>query len=323
MLEDLAQMLKDNFPILKAANELSLTFPGRAAEAALRMKQMLNRGGDISEAMRPYFYPQVCDSVRAGSRSGNLAEALENVAKLVRNQGAAINKAIGALVYPGAVFIAASIAIVVMSTQVLPELEQLVPRQKWTPLGHFVFSSGQFIKSFWFVILIVIAGTVSLLSWSLPNYTGDFRATLDRFPPWSLYRRFQAAMLLQTLSLQMKANVGIKEALGLTLTRASPYLAWHVQRMVNQLSTPSTGGALAALDTGMIPAMDIRRIKLRAEGSDIEAALHKSGERSAAHVTKVIDVAGTVFGYTIIGIAAGMAALLGLGLFETLGAAAF
>lgn len=322
MMEDLSKMLDDNIPIMNAVSELSDTFVGRASEAARRMQSMLTRGGDISDAMRPYFSDQLCDAMRAGIKSGKTTQALTQASGFVRMQADAMGKLYSSMGYPLFVFAAVLTAIMIIATKVLPEIADLVPKKGLSPISLSVFSFGQFLINYGYMVIGIVAGAVSFIVWTLPNITSDIRESLDKIPPWSLYRKYQAAMFLQMLALLVASNISFKDALQIIRSRARPYISWHVARMQRRLASPSGGGVTGALDTGLIPPLDIRRIKLREQAGDFEEALRRTGVRAAEQLTKVIEITGRFLFIAILVGAGGMLGFMGIGLFDALGSAA-
>lgn len=322
MMEDLSKMLDDNIPIKNAVAELAHTFVGRASDAAKRMQSMLTRGGDISDAMRPYFSDQLCDAMRAGIKSGKTTQALTQASGFVRMQAIAMGKLYSSLGYPGFVLAAVLVAIMIIATRVLPEIADLVPKKGLSPLSQTVFSFGQFLIYYGYLVIGFMAGLMAFIVWTMPNLTGHQRELLDKTPPWSLYRKYQAAVFLQMLALLIASNISFKDALQIIRARARPYVAGHVGRMQRRLASPSGGGVTGALDTGLIPDQDIRRIRLREQSGDFEEALRRTGMRAAEQVTKVIELTGRFLFVAILVGAGGMLGFMGLGLFDALASAA-
>ena len=124
------------------------------------------------------------------------------------------------------------------------------------------------------------------------------------------------------LALLIASNISFKDALQIIRARARPYVAGHVGRMQRRLASPSGGGVTGALDTGLIPDQDIRRIRLREQSGDFEAALRRTGMRAAEQVTKVIELTGRFLFVAILVGAGGMLGFMGLGLFDALASAA-
>lgn len=322
MMEDLSKMLEDNIPLNNATAELAHAFVGRASEAAKRMRTMLARGGDISDAMRPYFSDQLCDAMRAGIKSGKTTQALTQASGFVRMQATAMGKLYSSLGYPGFVMVAVLTGIMIIATRVMPEIIDLVPKKGLSPLSQSVFSLGQFLIYYGYLVIGFMAGLVAFIVWTMPNVTGEIRATLDKIPPWSLYRQYQAAVFLQMLALLIASNISFKDSLQMIRARARPYVAWHVARMQRRLASPSGGGVTGALDTGLIPALDIRRIRLREQSGDFEESLRRTGARAAEQVTKVIEMTGRFLFVAILVGAGGMLGFMGIGLFDALSSAA-
>lgn len=321
MMDDLATMLEAGIPIREVVDELGRCYPGRPSEAVRRMNQTLSRGDDLSDGMRDWFSPVICDAVRAGMKCGRLTESLMLAVSIMRARAAAIGKFIGSMIYPVAIFTLSVIGIASMSMYVLPELGKLVPANKWTPLGRTVMATGNFIATFGPFIVLMLIAAVGWTAWSLPRLTGPLRESLDRFPPWSLYRKYQAASFMMNLSMLLAADVKIKEALNHLAQRSTPYVSWHLRAMVRRLAAP-TGGATHALDTGLVDERDVRRLRLMEQASNFDKALATMGQRAGDQVNKIIEVAGKALFIIVLLSAGGLIAFMVLGLFQVLGSVA-
>lgn len=321
MMDDLATMLEAGIPIREVVDELGRCYPGRPADAVRRMTQTLARGGDLSDGMRDFFSPVICDAVRAGLKCGRLTISLSLATGIMRARASAIGKFIGSMIYPVAIFVLSIVGIASMSVYVLPELGKLVPANKWTPLGRSVMAAGMFITTFGPFLLLALFAAFGWAGWSLSKLTGPLRESLDRLPPWSLYRKYQAASFMMNLSLLLAADVKIKEALTHLAQRASPYVSWHLRAMLRRLSAPE-GGVTHALDTGLIDDRDIRRLRLMEQASDFDRALATMGQRAGDQVNKVIEIAGKILFVVVLLSTGGLIAFMVLGLFQVLGSLA-
>ena len=81
--------------------------------------------------------------------------------------------------------------------------------------------------------------------------SAPFRATLDKFFPFTIYKQFVAAHVLETLGLLVANGVVFKSALIMMQHKVSPYLAMHLGRM-EHLMSKGKGNIADVLDTGLV-----------------------------------------------------------------------
>jgi hypothetical protein len=108
-----------------------------------------------------------------------------------------------------------------------------------------------------------------IMKYLMVNYTGELRATLDRFPPFSFYRRLVAGRFLETLGLLVSNGVVFKSAIKVIQLQATPYMNSHLAMMEHLLSMGKTniGDVLA---TGLVEQQDLMRLRIMAEVKGFE-----------------------------------------------------
>lgn len=113
----------------------------------------------------------------------------------------------------------------VYSTQVLPEIDQNMPKSQWTGMAAqlaILADYGPFVTA---LLAASIASTLTLIVYTFPRWTGQMRAKFDRYPPWSIYRLWHGTTFLQSFSALIKANVGVAPALAELRKKSSPWMA--------------------------------------------------------------------------------------------------
>ena len=129
----------------------------------------------------------------------------------------------------------------------------------------------------------------------LINYTGTLRATLDRYPPFNLYKRLIAAQFLETIGLLVENGIVFKSALKVMQYNASPYLSTHLLSMELLLSTGKNNIA-DVLATGLISTDDLMRLRVMAEVKGFEHGLIRMGIRGGESTIATLKLIARVIG---------------------------
>jgi len=107
-------------------------------------------------------FPPVCTSVLdAAERSGNLAETALILAEYFKFMGENKIRAVKTLIYPACVFMALTVASIVISIKLVPQLNTIVPLQaQESTCARFIMSYAAFMQSYWGMTLVLILASV-------------------------------------------------------------------------------------------------------------------------------------------------------------------
>ncbi|WP_280190837.1 hypothetical protein [Delftia sp. PS-11] len=159
---------------------------------------------------------------------------------------------------------------------IAPQNIQTLPIEKWPPLSHGIYTVSNALVTHWmgFLSFAVVIG--SLIIWSRPNWYGRSRRLVDKIPllPWSGYRESSANTFLLSLAILLQSNNhGMKASMERMRQYSSPWLAWHINTMLQRLSKAPDNPALA-LETGIFSQRIMDRIEDYSERSDFYKAMH-------------------------------------------------
>ncbi len=118
---------------------------------------------------------------------------------------------------------------------------------------------------------------------------------LDNIPPFSLYKRFVASRLLETLGLLVANGVVFKNALKVMQYQSNPYITSHLILMEHLLGM-GKGNISDVLETGLISRSDILRLRVMAEVKGFEHGLIRMGIRGSAQNIKVVNLIAKIIG---------------------------
>jgi hypothetical protein len=174
---------------------------------------------------------------------GDLVTALEN-------QQGAVKTIVQAMVSPLVLIPGVGAFAYILSSKSIPVIEKIAPPEVWTPFNDSVRGVANFINNYGLLFLFLSVVFIFGFSYCLPRWTGKLRLSLEQVNPaisvWltpiapyllplSIYRDFQALMLLSSLAVLLKTGKTLNEALEIISSRASPYLRYHVKRILNYI----------------------------------------------------------------------------------------
>ena len=241
--------LNDDIPVYEALTDMRKEadrvkiFPPIVLDSLMNAMRGKGHGEvkTIGEALAEWVDPIEAALIEAGERSGKLPSGFKEAVILLETRSRISKKLVSELRYPvGLVFMLFGL-LWLFSTQLLPLMDDILPRQRWP---GFAKSFGWIADN---VTLINIVGITFLVSFfgsfvaTATQWTGDTRNKVDKYIlPWSLYRILQAAMALNAISMMIGAGVPITDAIKKLLSVASPWQQYHYFRMLSRLKTGST-----------------------------------------------------------------------------------
>lgn len=220
--------------------------------------------------------------------------ALANSIARSRMMFAILRKALAGPAMAAPVIIAFPILIALVF---IPQYEAIAPPSEWGSWGRSLYAFSVLLRTHGVLVATLVPAAVFAFVKSFTLWRGSLRRKLDRHLPYSLYRDFVGTSFLTALARLTKARVGIAEALATLEEKATPWLAWHIGQIRDNLQTKPDDYA-AAFDTGLLaPDIHLRLVTyaersrgdfsegLTRLGTDGLMYVHASVERSGARLT--------------------------------------
>jgi general secretion pathway protein F len=182
----LATLLRSGVPLLRGITILSQQSGSKVLQAALTdVKARVEEGESLGDAFARYpkiFNEMAVNMVRAGSEGGFLEDALERVASFVELQEELKGKTVGAMAYPAFIMSVGAIIVSVLLVYFVPKFDSLFDsmRQRGSlPVAtEVLLTMSRIAKSYWWVVLIIVAALVIAISQFLKSENG--KRTFDR-----------------------------------------------------------------------------------------------------------------------------------------------
>lgn len=294
-LEDLYLLINDGIPANRAVEMMSQVTTGLTKEVSIALAQKIAEGQPLADGMREWFSPNVIEIIRVGEAGGALAQTMKSAINMLSQRGVAIGAFVGAMAYPLLVIIIACAVILYLKKSVFVQFALIKPMSEWPPAGQRLVMIGTIIQEWWWVVILVVVGLIILFKWLLANYVGEFRPTLDKVPPFSLYRSLASARFLETLGLLVENGVVFKSAIKVMQYQANPYLHSHLVMMEHLLGMGKTNIA-DVLNTGLVSDTDLMRLRVMAEVKGFEHGLIRMGLRGTEQSTAMLKLLSRITG---------------------------
>jgi type II secretory pathway component PulF len=234
----LARLMEHDVPLIRAVGDLKTRALKRGATdfealALQGIEQRLRNGlapGNAFESFVPSAEGVILQSYESDFIQGlrDCARAIEDASRIRAHVTSAI----------AAPFLYVILLLAVMylyGAVVIPKIALVLPPEQWTGSLKGLSIISAFVTSSWFwVFLVALVSLFFLFFWSLPRLTGGFRAFLDRYPPYSIYRVLVGAGMLQSLASLMMSGLSVPQSLE-RMQRLSKSNPWLHERITSTL----------------------------------------------------------------------------------------
>lgn len=288
-LEDFYVLLSDGIPANRAIEMMAQVTTGISHEVALSIGHKISQGQLLADGMQDWFDVNIVEIIRVGEEGGVIVETLKSAINTLTQHSGALSSLIGSITYPLLVIVLACAIIVYLDSSVFVQFKEIKPLDQWPQAGRDLLLYAEIIRGWWWLLILFVMGVVLALRYVMANYVGELRPLLDKFPPFSLYRRFAASRFLETLGLLVANGVVFKHALKVMQYQANPYITSHLV-MMDHLLGMGKGNIADVLQTGLVSEGDILRLRVVAEVKGFEHGLIRMGLRGSVQNIKVINI---------------------------------
>lgn len=210
----------------------------------------MRRGANLSDAIKDWIPESEYMLIAAGERGGRLLDGLNEAITL----SLAMEKMTGAikrgLTMPVVLLILFCGMLSGFDVFMAPIFESMLPINLWPSDAQNLYALSHFVATKWWIVLLMGFALGLLITKTIHTWRGGWRSFFDKIPPWSLYKRYQAASFLVSLASLLKAGISFNDALKTINQNASPWLKDHVNIMMARLRR----GGLSlgeCMDTGL------------------------------------------------------------------------
>ena len=293
MTSELAVLLRAGLPLDRALKVLiDMAVQPQMLFLLNDLLKAVKGGKALSIAMQQHekiFGTFYISMVRSGEASGQLSEVLDRLVEYLENAKANRDTVVSALIYPAILLVVAVLSIVLMLGFVVPQFESLFEDmgEALPMLTQMVLSGADFIKSWGWLLLIVIVGVgIVFRNWAS---TDQGRTALDKrmlgLPvAGGIIFEFEVSKFARTTGTLLGNGVSLLKAISIAIDTVDN----KVIREALQVLPPAVKGgqrmSIALEESKMFTPMVIQMIRVGEESGSLDKMLLELAKVFDGHV---------------------------------------
>jgi type II secretory pathway component PulF len=251
----------------------------------------------------------------AVDRAADKSQALRALAVAIEKQQQMVRLMLAYSVLP-AVTIPICYVLIALLGKVILVIDDATPvyaqEALWQGMNGWARDIAVFAGSWGPQTVLALAVSLAAVLWSLPRWRGAWRLRVESWPVYGLYRDFQAGMLFSSMAMMLRTGETLQGSIDDVTHRASPWMRWHLGRVVDALDENPTA-TLDAFRRGLLSSHLLSRAatlnRSSISFSDVLIQLGTSeGERVLARVKRAAVVANIA----LVGLFASVATFMGV-----------
>lgn len=182
----------------------------------------------------------------------------------------------------------------------------------WDGMNGWARAVALFAQAWGAQTVVALAVALGAVLWSLPRWRGAARLRVESWPVYGLYRDFQAGMLLSSMAMMLKTGETLQGSIDDVTQRASPWMRWHLGRVVDTLDENPTG-TLDAFRRGLLsPHLLSRAATLNRSSTSFSDVLIQLGTSEGERVLARVKKAAVIANFALVGLFASVATFMGV-----------
>jgi len=284
MTRQLSTLVGAGFPLVSAISTLIPQTKSNIFQKTLsQIKDSIEEGSSFAGALALYpetFSQIYINMVRAGESSGTLEIVLERLADITENQQALTNKIKSMLAYPAIMTVIGSGVLFFLLAYIVPKITTIfedVDRVLPAPT-RFLISTGDILKSFWWLFLILIVAAI--FCFRALRKTERGRYIIDRFLlslpiVGELLKKLAVARFARTLGSLLENGVTLLSSLEIVKNIVGNVLIAEV--VEKAASDVEKGHALGKTieSSNIFPNLSVQMILVGEQSGELEPMLNK------------------------------------------------
>jgi type IV pilus assembly protein PilC len=300
----LSTLISSGLPLVQGLNSVRQQTKNPQMKSIIAsITRDIENGSTLSNSLNKYpkvFNGTYTSLIEAGETSGTLDQSLERIALQQEKEAELIAKVRGAMAYPIIVLLVMVAVVGFMVLTVLPQVAVIyedVPGVRLPLITRALLSLSDFVRSFWWLILLVSTVVVSFFTrWSRTDPGKSFidGVKLSAWPIKNLFRKIYMARFSRSAATLISSGVPIIQTLNVTTNSIGNV---HVEaQMVRIIEKIKAGKALSdAIKSAqyfdpLVPQM----IKIGEDSGSMEQMMTKTSDYFEKEVDNQIKTVSTV-----------------------------
>ena len=227
------------------------------AVAVKEWRRAVDQGQTLASGMRPWLATSEFMILEAGERGGNLDTAFSEALEAGRVTKEITRTVVAGTLYPIVLIFLLIGVMYGFSIEVIPAFAQVLEPQKWTGNAAILYDISQVVVTWTPIVVPAIFASIIAIVLTMPILIGPIRVTLDRFPPWSIYKVVQGASFMISLRGFLSAGIPTPDALRKIHEAGNPYMRERVRVILRGVNSGKNLGDAMRYSGHRFPDPDI------------------------------------------------------------------
>jgi type II secretory pathway component PulF len=207
-------------------------------------------------------------------------------------------------------------ALIILLGKVILVIEEATPVYAqdalWEGMNGWARDIAAFAEAWGAQTLVLLGIGLGAVLWSLPRWRGAWRLRVEGWPVYALYRDFQAGMLFSSMAMMLKTGETLQGSIDDVTQRASPWMRWHLGRVVDALEENPTA-VIDAFRRGLLSSHLLSRAAtLHRSSASFSDVLIQLGTTEGERVLLRVKRAAVVANFALVGLFASVATFMGV-----------
>ncbi len=249
-----------------------------------QIREQVNEGKSLTESMSNFpqiFPPFYLNMVRAGEASGTINLVLARLADFSENQQTLMNKIRSALAYPLIMLFMGSAVIFLLMTFVVPKITGIFSdmHQTLPVITIIMITISNFLKSFWWLILILLAAAIAAFKYMTTGTEAGKRMWDNaklKIPVWGqVNRKIAIARFSRTLATLLQSGVPLLAAMEIVRNVVNNILIGEAIRKAGKDVEEGKGLSGPLTQSGIFPPLVTEMIAVGEQSGSLENMLNR------------------------------------------------
>ena len=249
-----------------------------------QIREQVNEGKSLTESMSnfPQIFPSFyLNMVRAGEASGTINLVLGRLADFSENQQTLMNKIRSALAYPLIMLFMGSAVIFLLMTFVVPKITGIFSdmHQTLPVITIIMITISNFLKSFWWLILILLAAAIAAFKYMTTGTEAGKRMWDNaklKIPVWGkINSKIAIARFSRTLATLLQSGVPLLAAMEIVRNVVNNILIGEAIRKAGKDVEEGKGLSGPLTQSGIFPPLVTEMIAVGEQSGSLENMLNR------------------------------------------------
>lgn len=274
LLDDIEDQLRDDTPITEIAEDLVKFGTGMDVIVGKQIQATLGESKPVYQAFDGLLNDITVQTIKSGEEADDLARGFADAQKSLSASEGYFFSLIKAFLVPMAKIMGLIIGFGYGGEYAYGQMKMLAPVQTWPAISQWIYELSISIYANQILIIIGFIFIPVITFGIITFWLGDSRRFVDKLPFFKQYRLLTASASLSSLATLLGSDTPIRDSVEFLQERASGYGAYHFERMLEQIGHNTGKGNVGyALDTGLINAREITRLKRLSTDADLSKKL--------------------------------------------------